>query len=85
MAASAEVLIVGKSFSSFTEVENAIDAYQQAKGVQLWRRDARTIESAKMRVSRHLSDQLKYYDVRYCCIHGGRKFSKRGLGIRDTS
>lgn len=38
---------LGDQFSSFTELKEKITAYSSAHFVQLWKRDARTIESAK--------------------------------------
>lgn len=69
---------VGDRFTSFTELEAKIEAYSQAHFVQLWRRDARTIEAAKKRVGKianNMSEALKYQSVKYCCIHGGKKFT----------
>lgn len=33
---------------------------------------------------RYLNPKLEYYQLKYCCIHGGRKFKFEGKGIRDN-
>lgn len=83
MAATGE-FVVGNQYPDFEAVKDAIQRHQKATGVQFWRRDARTVESAASQVKRPLSADLKYYDVRYCCIHGGKKFKKQGEGHRQT-
>lgn len=79
---------LGDQFSSFAELEKVI-AYSSAHFVQLWMRDARkpylvtlarTIEAAKKRIGKIASkmlDVLKYHSVKYCCIHGGKKFAMK--------
>ena len=34
-------------------------------------RDARTVETTKRRMDRQLKEELKYYEVKICCMHGG--------------
>ena len=82
---SAAEFVVGKQYQTFEEFENAISLYQKINGTQFWRRDARTVASAGNRVKRPLSTDIKYYDVRYCCIHGGKSFKKQGDGVRKTT
>ena len=45
-------------------------------------RDSRTIEAAGKQIDRHLNKQIKYYELTYFCIHGGRKFQAKGDGKR---
>ena len=75
---------VGESFQSFQQLEVEVKRFEKATSTKLWIRDSRTIESARKRTKRHLSDSLKYYQVSYRCIHGGRKFKARGDGNRFT-
>ena len=51
---------------------------------QLWKRDCRTVAAAKKRLDRHLDEKLKYYEVKYCCVHGGQSFRAKGNGARST-
>ncbi len=71
---------VGEHFQTFDEVKQKLEAHE----IATWIRDSRTIEGAKKRVNRPLSDRLKYYEVSYSCINGGRKFKSRGEGKRAT-
>ena len=52
--------------------------------MKFWKREARTIEAARKRVSRDLNPDLKYYEIKYCCIHGGQKFKSQGKGMRNV-
>lgn len=78
LAASDATFHVGDRFGSFAELEKAIAAYSSTNFVQLWKRDARTINAAKKRVGNiasKMGEHLKYQSVKYCCIHGGKKFT----------
>ena len=77
-------LAIGDQFQTFEELEQKLKTYECTKFVKYWRRDSRTIATARKRVSRPLSDRLKYYEVAYHCIHGGRKFTANGEGKRAT-
>ena len=55
-------------------------SFEAANATKFWIWDSRTIESARKRTNRPLLDCLKYYQVSFRCIHGGRKFKARGVG-----
>ena len=77
---------LGEKFYSFDELEAKLDLYKKEAFVELWRRDCRTIEAARKRgVDRPLKPELKYFQLKYCCVHGGQKFKPRGDGKRLTS
>ncbi len=77
---------VGDKFSTFKELESAVESYKKQHFVDLWRRDSRTIEASRKRgVDRPLKAELKYFELKYCCIHGGQRFVPRGRGKRSTS
>ncbi|KAH9372345.1 hypothetical protein HPB48_001598 [Haemaphysalis longicornis] len=81
-------LAVGDRFRSFDELEARITQYSEENCVQLWKRDARTIAAANNRVGKlasKMSEGLKYYQIRYCCIHGGAKFVSTNKGARESS
>ena len=75
---------VGDCFDSLHAVEEKIRQYESIKFVKFWKREARTIEAARKRVSRDLNPDLKYYEIKYCCIHGGQKFKSQGKGMRNV-
>ena len=73
-------------FASIEELEAKIELFKKDNFVELWKRDSRTIAAARKRgVDRPLSPRLKYYEVKYCCVHGGQAFKPRGQGQRCTS
>lgn len=75
MDSAGQIFSVGKLFPCFADVEEARELYQKTKYVQLYKRDARTVVAARSRgIKRPLSDEIKYYELRYCCIHGGLEF-----------
>ena len=76
---------VGELFESFAKLDEKLNAYKAKNYCEFWKRDARTIEAAKKRIDRPLNPVLKYYKVKYCCIHGGQTFKPKGKGIRNTS
>ena len=76
---------VGDLFSTFQELDAKVRAYEKAHFAQFWKRDARTIEAAKKRLDKFLKPELKYYEIKLCCIHGGQSFKSKGKGSRHTS
>ena len=80
-------ITIGDRFCSFVEVEARLAAFSKATFTQLWMRDARTISAAAKRTPNRaavLNPDLKYYNVKYCCIHGGRTFQPEGQRHRQT-
>ena len=55
----------------FQAFESAIEGYQNAESVHLYKRD-RSVEKAQVRISYKLNERLKYYEVTFRCIHGGK-------------
>jgi len=81
-------ITIGDRFCSFTEVEARLAAFSKSTFTKLWMRDARTISAAAKRTPKRaaaVNPELKYYTVKYCCIHGGRTFQPEGQGHRRTS
>ena len=79
-------LTIGEKFKNLEEFESKLEAFKKKAFVEYWRRDSRTICAARKRgIDRPLKAELKYYEVKYCCIHGGRSFKPRGTGSRCTS
>ena len=82
-------LTVGDKFQSFALWEEAVKKYELENYVQLWRRDARTIQAAKKRListtDRQFNEDLQYYELKYCCIKGGRKYTTRTSGSRPNT
>ncbi|XP_065684323.1 uncharacterized protein LOC136096699 [Hydra vulgaris] len=75
-------------FLSFEDLKANIKKYEDANFVQLWMRDAKTINAARKSIPKRASimaPQIKYSFIKYCCIHGGQKFKYKGFGKRQTS
>lgn len=85
MADQAVTFSIGERFSSYKDLEEKIKLYEVSNYCQLWKRDSRTVEAARKRLSQHLADDIQYYEVTFGCIHGGRKFKGRGEGKRASS
>ena len=75
---------IGERFKSYQQLEIQTQQYEQQHFVKLWKRDCRTIQTAQRCVNRALSEHIKYYEVTFCCIHGGKKFKARGEGKRSS-
>jgi len=75
---------VGEKFPSHTALEDKIDRYQSANSVQLYRRNSRTLAVGRRRCpKKNFNDDIKYIEVSYACIHGGKDFKARGDGNRN--
>lgn len=79
------LIAVGKKFSSFNDLERNVALFEAKNFVKFWKREARTIEAARKRVDRNMNPKLKYYELKYSCIHGGQKFRPKGKENRNTS
>ncbi|XP_040079462.1 zinc finger SWIM domain-containing protein 1-like [Ixodes scapularis] len=82
------VIAVGERFATFEALDERMTKFSDANCVQLWKRDARTIGAAKKRagkIASRMPEELKYYQLRYCCIHGGAKFVTSSKGARKSS
>lgn len=75
---------IGERFKTYIDLERKVKEYEVATSTKFWIRDSRTVETARKRISRHLSDDIKYYQIAFRCIHGGRKFVAKGEGKRST-
>jgi len=74
MSEDTDVLFaVGEKFYTFEQLEEKILRLKEATGVELWKSGARTIDSARKSLAKLLSADLKYYQVRYSCLHSSRK------------
>ncbi|XP_067834789.1 zinc finger SWIM domain-containing protein 1-like isoform X2 [Heptranchias perlo] len=74
---------VGAEFSSYSELHREYRRYQKDYAVQLWTRHSRTIEAQRRRApKRPMNDALKFAEIDYACIHGGKLFKTKGSGKR---
>lgn len=68
------VFVVGQIFKSYKEVEEALKVHEQETFAKYWKRDARLITSS--RIKKVIKPELRYYELKYCCIFGGQCFRK---------
>ena len=76
---------ISDQFKGFQSLEKKKSSYETENFVKLWKRDSRSIGATQGRVKRKLREEIKYYEITYACIHGGKKFKPRGKGARQTS
>ena len=80
------MLSVGEQFTSFDELSKRVLEFERSSHVQLYIRSSRTIESAARRAPKRLkfndgvNDLLKYSEIDYACIHGGKNFKTSSTG-----
>ena len=68
--ANKNILKVGDTFDSYIELELKIKQLELLDMNSLSILDCKTIETAQKRSDRALNPDLKYYQVKYCCING---------------
>ena len=76
--------VVGDCFESFAKLEARVEKFENSHFVKFWKRDTRTVEAARKRMNKSIKPELKYYEIKYCCIHGGQHFKSQGKGLRNA-
>ena len=77
---------VGEKFPSLEAFESKLERHKNVVFAEFWKRDSRTISGARKRgVEKSIKPELKYCEVKYCCILGGQTFKAKGKGKRCTS
>ena len=77
---------IGEKFTSFEAFESKLERHKNAIFAEFWKRDSRTIAGTRKRgIERPIKPDLRYYEVKYCCILGGETFKAKGKGKRCTS
>ena len=54
---------IGEGFKTFEELERKLKRYEVATSTKFWKRDSRTVSAARKRITRPLSDSIKYYQI----------------------
>ena len=78
------LFVVGDCFESFAKLEARVEKFENSHFVKFWKRDTRTIEAARKRLNKSINPELNYYEMKYCCIHGGQHFKSQGKGHRNA-
>ena len=71
---------ISEQFKSFQFLQEKILSYETENFVKLWIRDLRSTSAAQGRVMGKLSKEIRYYELTYACICGGKRFKPRGKG-----
>lgn len=77
-------LQIGDEFSTYEALESTIAKLEESQCVTYYKRDSRTIEGANGRVKHDINVVLKYYEVEFSCIKGGKKYSGKRSGQRPN-
>nr|XP_047146139.1 uncharacterized protein LOC124819011 [Hydra vulgaris] len=79
------LLKVGDCFNSLQELEQKVSSYGIESCVSLYKRESRTIESARRRgIKRFIKESLMFYTIHYACYHGGKNFISKSTGKRPN-
>ena len=79
------VFVLASSSASWTELEVAIEKFQQETLCVLSKADTRTIEAAQKKCPNEpLNKDLKYYKIKFVCHHGGSYKPGHGKGPRPN-
>ena len=79
------LFVVGDRFSSYKELEQRIEVYEETNFIQLGHKDSRTLEGAKKRTPKRVENankDLQYYSLCLSCNYGGKKYHQRSSGQR---
>ena len=76
-------LISGQEFSSFEELSKSVQEWEKKNFVTLYTRSSRSVEAAKKRTpNRTYLDELKFSELDYACVHGGREYKSKATQSR---
>ena len=74
---------VGSKYNSYEVLHEAIQKYQKQNFVQLYKKDSHTVQVAARRSpKRHFNEAIKYSEITFSCIHGGKKYISKSKGAR---
>ena len=77
--------ILGEKFSSYEQLKEKINAYEDGNSIQLVYNDSRTREAATKRAPKRVKKakrELVYYSLHLTCLFGGKTFHSKGSGQR---
>lgn len=77
-------LQIGDEFSTYEALESTIAKLEESQCVTYYKRDSRTIEGAKGRVKHDINVALKYYEVKFSCIKGGKNTAEKVV-VKDQT
>ena len=75
----AQMLNIGKKFEHFSSLEIPSSSIRRKKTLN----SSGAVREPLKRHSHDCHERLKYYEVSYHCIHGGKDFKSRNTGMRE--
>ena len=76
-------LVIGQEFCSFEELSESVKKWEKTNFVTLYTRSSRSIEAARRRApNRTFLDKLKFSELDYACVHGGREYKSKATQRR---
>ena len=73
---------IGKKFSSFKELQDAINLYEKNFYCNFIKRDSKKLTNVKRILSKSFNEDLIYYSIKYVCYFGNQ-YRYRSTGIRQ--
>ena len=74
---------LNEEFATFDELENKVKAYEQHHHMKTYKLDSRSVE--KKRTNKYIDPNLRFCEITYACVEGGKKFKSAGTGQRKSS
>lgn len=69
---------MGREFSSYEELSLCIKKWEEESYVTLYTRSSRGLEAARRRAPRRtFAEALKFSELDYACVHGGREYKSK--------
>ncbi|KAK6169865.1 hypothetical protein SNE40_020840 [Patella caerulea] len=79
----ADDLTLGAQFNTFHALSEAVSRWEKTNFISLYKRSSRTIEACSKRATKKFfNPHLKYAEINFACIHGGRKLKSSSSGQR---
>ena len=68
-------LVIGQEFGTFEEFAEHLKRWEETNFVTLYTRRSHSIEAVRRRApNRSFADKLKFSELDYACVHGGREY-----------
>ena len=80
-----EKFCLGEHFTSYDDLKEKMKKYEEEAFVNVWIRDSRIMEAARVKKYIDRNPVIKFYEIRYACKHGGRKVKSESTGVRSSS
>ncbi|KAB0801903.1 hypothetical protein PPYR_04089 [Photinus pyralis] len=70
-------------FETYEEFDQLLKESAHRHYLQFWKRDCRTVEGAKKKTDRYINPNIKYYQLKYSCVQGGRVFRRKNKSLEE--